>query len=73
MPRLCKKFNSAFTTLVEELPISLHRDFYDALSEMVKSSSYVIQSRVYEWNSLSIKLEDGRELCVPAVTLDKCE
>ncbi len=52
MPRLCKNFNIAFTSLAEELPKSLYNDFYDVLKEMVASSSVIIQERVDEWNSL---------------------
>lgn len=54
MPRLCKNFNAAFTSLAEDLPKSLYRDFCGALKEMVASSSVIIRERVDEWNSLLI-------------------
>lgn len=52
MPRLCKKFNSAFTSLVEGLPQALYAVFCDHLREMVSSSSEIIQKRVEEWCNL---------------------
>lgn len=52
MSRLCKKFNSAFTSLAEELPKSMYQDFYASLKEMVSNSSSIVRSRVDEWNDL---------------------
>jgi len=52
MPRLCKKFNSAFTTLSEDLPKSLYQDFCLSLKEMVGASSDIVQRRIDEWNDL---------------------
>lgn len=52
MPRLCKKFNTTFTSLAEDLPKSLYKDFCDSLKEMIASSNIIIQNRVDEWNCL---------------------
>lgn len=52
MPRLCKKFNEDFTSLAEELPKSLYRDFCDAIKEMSVASSMIIQERIDDWNNL---------------------
>lgn len=52
MPRLCKKFNSAITSLSEKLPQAIYRDFCDALKESVANSSEIIRNRVDEWNAL---------------------
>lgn len=52
MPRLCKRFNSEFTALAEELPQSLYNKFCNELKELTASSGSSIKSRLEEWNSL---------------------
>lgn len=52
LPRLCKKFNKAFTSLTEILPQALYAVFCDHLKEMVSGSSEIIQKRVDEWCNL---------------------
>ena len=52
MPRLCKKFNLAFTALSEDLPKSLYQEFCLSLKEMVSASSDIVQQRIDEWNDL---------------------
>lgn len=52
MPRLCKKFNKAFTSLSEVLPQALYAVFCDHLKELVAGSSEIIQKRVTEWCNL---------------------
>lgn len=62
LPRLCKKFNAAFTSLAEKLPKAIYKEFSVNLKEVVADSTDIIQQRVNEWKSMLENKEKFIEL-----------
>lgn len=60
--RLCKKFNSAFTESVQNLPEAFYEKFSKDLETLVATSSVSIRERVSEWRASLQKKEQYREL-----------
>lgn len=62
MGRLCKKFNSDFTILSEEIPRILYEEFCHSLEKIVICSKDIVQERYNEWKDLLCNREKYAEL-----------
>lgn len=52
MPRLCKKFILAFTTLIEKLPVNIHKEFVGNLNNIALDASETIKVRIQEYTKM---------------------
>lgn len=58
MPRLCKKFVSAFSDLIEKLPLAIHKVFCEDLSNLAKTSEDKMRGRISEYTRMMNEREN---------------
>lgn len=62
MPRLCKKFISSFSVLIEKLPPVIHRKFCDNLTELAKDSEEKMRGRISKYTHMMDERENYYKL-----------